>query len=332
MKALAFDRFGEPAEVLGWRDVPDPVPGPGEVRVRMIASPINPSDLMVVRGIYGVLPKLPATPGFEGVGVVESAGPGVYGKWLVGRRVAVLNSAGGNWAELAIVPAIRAIPRLDALPEEQVASFFVNPATVLAMVRHVLQVPKGAWLVQSAAGSTLGRMVIKLGRHDGFRTVNVVRRHAAIDELKALGADAVIASEDGPIVEQVQAATGGQSIHCGLDPVGGATGTALFRSLASPARLVVYGTLSREPLEIDPRLMISARRVVEGFWLGHWMLERSKVQSVLLFREIAGLIRSGVLASEVGPAFAAEQIAEAVTAAEAVGRVGKVLLRLRTGR
>ena len=194
MKAIVFERFGEPAEVLRVRDVPMPEPGPGEVRVRMIASPINPSDLLVVRGRYGVLPPLPATPGFEGVGVVDKVGPGLLG-WLVqGKRVAVINAKGGNWAEYAVIPARQARPVPDDIPDEQVASFFVNPATVLAMVRHVLAVPRGEWLLQSAAGSTLGRMIIKLGRHDGFKTVNVVRRREAIDELKALGGDVVIAS------------------------------------------------------------------------------------------------------------------------------------------
>src|SRR3954449_8628553 len=187
MRAAVFDRFAAPAEVLQVRDVPVPEPGPGEVRVRMIASPINPSDLLVVRGRYGVLPRLPATPGFEGVGVVDKAGPGLLG-WLVkGKRVTVINGNGGNWAEYVIIRARQARPVADDIPDEQVASFFVNPATVLAMVRHVLRVPKGEWLLQSAAGSTLGRMIIKLGRQDGFKTLTVVRRREAIDELKSLG-------------------------------------------------------------------------------------------------------------------------------------------------
>src|SRR3954469_15865705 len=191
MKSIMFDQFGEPAEVLSVREVPMPEPGPGQVRVRMIASPVNPSDLLVVRGRYGVLPTLPASVGFEGVGVVDAVGPGLLG-WLVkGKRVAVLNGTGGNWSEYVVIPAKQARPVADDLPDEQVASFFVNPASVLAMVRHVLAVPKGQWLLQSAAGSALGRMVIKLARHDGIRTINVVRRPEAIDELKALGADVV---------------------------------------------------------------------------------------------------------------------------------------------
>src|SRR3954454_19336831 len=110
MKAAVFESFGEPAQVLSVREVPEPEPGPGEVRVRMIASPINPSDLLVVRGRYGVLPRLPATPGFEGVGVVDKVGPGLLGRMVDGKRVAAINSGGGNWAEYAVIPARQARP------------------------------------------------------------------------------------------------------------------------------------------------------------------------------------------------------------------------------
>src|SRR3954451_18354861 len=107
MKSIMFDQFGEPADVLSVRDVPMPEPGPGEVRVRMIASPVNPSDLLVVRGRYGVLPSLPATPGFEGVGIVSKAGPGLLGRLVVGKRVAAIQPNGGKIAEYAVIPSLQ---------------------------------------------------------------------------------------------------------------------------------------------------------------------------------------------------------------------------------
>jgi NADPH:quinone reductase-like Zn-dependent oxidoreductase len=331
MKAVVFERFGEPAEVLRLQDVPVPEPGPGQVRVRMIASPINPSELLVVRGLYGVLPRLPATPGFEGVGVVDRAGPGLLGRLVLGKRVTVINGDGGNWAEYVVIPARQARPVAADIPDEQVASFFVNPATVLAMVRHVLGVRRGEWLLQSAAGSALGRMIIKLGRHEGFKTLGVVRRREAIDELRALGADAVIASSDGPIDEQVRRITGSDGVKYAVDPVGGDTGTGVFRSLAAEGHMLVYGTLSGEPLSIDPRRMIAGKRVVEGFWLGHWMRQRNIPAALKLFHEITTLIRAGVLATEIGDTFPPESIAAAVRVAEAAGRRGKVLLQIAKG-
>jgi NADPH2:quinone reductase len=328
MKAIVFDRFGEPAEVLKVQQVPTPEPGPGQVRVRMIASPINPSDLAVVRGIYGVLPKLPATPGFEGVGIVDKIGPGLLGLFVKGKRVAAINSAGGNWAEYAVIPAKQARPVADDIPDEQAASFFVNPATVLALVRHVLNVPAGEWLLQSAAGSSLGRMIIRYCKSHGIRTLNVVRRREAVEELQALGGDATIVSTEGPIDEQVRHLTGGKMVRHAIDPVGGDTGTQVFNSLGQDARLVVYGSLTGEAIRVDPRRLIAGNRVVEGFWLGHWMQGRSIPQSLSLFREIAREMRAGILTTEVGGRFPLESIAEAVRQAEAVGKRGKVLLTI----
>src|SRR5436305_1511607 len=212
MKAIVFDRFGDPAEVLQVRDVPVPEPGRGQVRVRMTASPVNPSDLLVVRGQYGRLPRLPATPGFEGVGVVEAVGGGLLGRLRrlkPGKRVAVLNGTGGNWQEQVVVPVRQVVPVPADLPDEQVATFFVNPASALVMVRHVLRVPPGAWLLQTAAGSALGRMVIRLGRHYGFRTLNVVRRKEQAEELLRAGGDAAVSTNDESLEERVQAITGG---------------------------------------------------------------------------------------------------------------------------
>src|SRR5947209_19463655 len=103
-----------------------PEPKSGEVRVRMLASPINPSDVLTVRGQYGKQPPLPATPGFEGVGVVE-AGSGLLARRVMGKRVAVLNSGGGNWQEHVVIPARQAVPVPEDLDDSQAATFFVNP-------------------------------------------------------------------------------------------------------------------------------------------------------------------------------------------------------------
>lgn len=329
MKAIVFERFGEPAEVLSVRDVPMPEPGPGQVRVKMIASPINPSDLLVVRGRYGALPALPATPGFEGVGIVDKAGPGLLGKLVAGKRVTVINSTGGNWAEYAVIPARQARPVPEDLPDEQAASFFVNPATVLAMVRHVLAVPNGDWLLQSAANSSLGRMVIRLAKQDGIRTINIVRRPEAKAELEALGGDIVLSTSDGPVEEQVHKALDGQHVLYALDPVGGETGAGVFRSLGTGGRLLVYGSLSEEPLQLESRQLIAGNKSIQGFWLGYWMRSRSIPQSLLLFRAIGRLIREGVLSTQPGPRFPLDDIITAARESESSAQSGKVLLTIR---
>jgi NADPH2:quinone reductase len=331
MKAILFDRFGPPEEVLQVRDVPQPEAGRGQVRVRMLAVPVNPSDLLYVRGEYGRRPTLPASPGFEGVGVVDAAGPGLLRHLRglkPGKRVAVLNSSGGNWQQYVVIPARQAVPIPDGIPDEQAATFFVNPATALVMARYVLQVPHGAWLLQTAAGSALGKMIIRLGKHDGFRTLNVVRRREQVDELKRLGADAVLCSADGPLPERVRELTGGAGVPFALDAVGGATGSEVVQSLGSGGRMLCYGTLSEEPLSIHPRVLMVGQKRVEGFWLSEWTRQQGVLRMLGLFRSIGRLLRVGVLTSDVGQTFPLEQVREAVRAAGQPGRQGKVLLRL----
>ncbi|HEV2948276.1 MAG TPA: zinc-dependent alcohol dehydrogenase family protein [Gemmataceae bacterium] len=326
MKAVTFDHFGEPTEVLQVRDVPAPEPGKGEVRVRMIYSPINPSDLSVVRGEYGRLPPLPATPGFEGVGIVEASGGGLLGKLRLGRRVAVLNGKGGNWQEQVIVPAKQVVPMPSTISDEQAATFFVNPASALVMTQYILKVPRGAWLLQTAAGSALGRMVIRLGRHFGFRTINVVRRKEQAEELLAVGADAVIYSSQESIEEKVRAITKSVGVHFALDAVGGPTALSVVKSLADRGRLIVYGTLSGEPIPLDSRLLMTDSRCIEGFWLSNWVRRHGPLTLLGLFRRIRKLMAAGVLHSDVAATFPTEQIHAAVREAVKSGRSGKILL------
>lgn len=328
MKAIVCERWGDPEEVLQVRDKPEPTHGPGQVRVRMIASPINPSDLLLVRGQYGRLPPLPATPGFEGVGVVE-AGSGLLARRVMGRRVAVLNSGGGNWQEQVVIPARQAVPVPKELSDEQAASFFVNPASVLAMVRYVLRVPPGAWLLQTAAGSTLGRMVIRLGQHDGFRTLNVVRRREQSEELRRMGGTAVIATNEESLTKCIPEITKSEEVVFALDAVGGAVGSEVVRNLGRGGRMLVYGTLSGEPLQFDPRTLMVGQKRIDGFWLSEWVRQQKPWTMLWLFRQIGKLIRAGVLVSEEGQSFPLADIRAAVRQAAAAGRQGKVLLRMR---
>ncbi|MBM4068489.1 MAG: zinc-dependent alcohol dehydrogenase family protein [Planctomycetes bacterium] len=331
MKAIVFDRFGEPAEVLRVGEAAAAEPGAGQVRVRMLASPINPSDLLSVRGMYGKLPRLPATPGFEGVGVVDKAGPGFL-KWLrglkPGRRVAVLNGNGGNWQQQVIVPARVLVPVPSDLRDEQVACFFVNPATALIMTRWLLKVPRGGWLLQTAAASELGKMVIRLGKHHGFRTLNVVRRREQAEMLLKLGGDAAVATNDENLDERVRSLTGGEGVGYAIDAVGGQTALAALRCLGTGGRMLVYGTLANEPMPVDTRLLISGQKRIEGFWLSEWVRMQGIPTMLRLFREIKKLMRAGVLVTDIGQSFPMEEIAAAARLAETPGRPGKVLIRL----
>jgi len=328
MKAIRFAQYGEPAKVLTVQECPLPEPGKGEVRVRMLASPVNPSDLLFVRGLEPVIqPQFPSPVGFEGVGMVDALGPQVQ-RPVPGQRVAVLNEKGGNWADYAVVPALSLLPVPDDLPDEQVACFTINPATAILMLRLVLAIPQGEWLLQSAASGELGRMIIRLAKHDGMRTVNVVRRREAVAELQRLGADAVIVSTQGPIDEQVRRTVGPQGVKYAIDPVVGETGTQMYQALGEEGRMLVYGSLTGEPIRVgaDPRFILAGRRILEVFFFGYWFPRLDEIAQRQLVQEIVALMREGILVTSAARAFSLDEIGTAVTQAETTGRQGKILL------
>lgn len=332
MRAAVFSQFGEPADVLEVVDLPEPLPQRGDVVVQMLASPVNPSDLMTVRGTYGKLPTLPAIPGYEGVGRVLTAEAGMYGRLLVGKRVAVLNPGTGNWREQTVVPAKNVIPLPSSLTVEQAATFFVNPATAYLMTQKVLQVPRDAWLLQTAAGSAVGRMIIRLGKTFGFRTLNVVRREAQAEELLAAGGDAAIAFDPATmavddLVHRVKALAGG-GVRFALDPVGGATGSAVIASLGLGGRMLVYGTLSPQPLTFSSRLLMTSGTSIEGFWLSQYMDRCGFLAKLGLIRTITGLLQKGVLATDISAKYPLERVRDAVRASEEPGKTGKTLLMM----
>jgi NADPH2:quinone reductase len=328
VKRVVFNRVGAPAEVLRIEDdVPAPQPKPGEVLVRMLASPINPSDLMYIAGNYGIAPTLPATPGFEGVGVVEATGGGALGWLRNGKRVAVLNDRLGNWAEYTVAKARQVIPVPDYLSDDQAATFFVNPATALIMTRSILRIPPGEWLMQSAAGSALGQMVIRLGKKYGFRTLNIVRRREQVEELKKLGADAVIVESDGPLKDQVRSLAP-EGVRFAIDPVGGKTASEVIAALAPGGRCLLYGSLSDDAATVHPRVMISGSIEVSGFWLGSWFKKQSVLTMLRLIRRVKSMMRHGVLQTNFTATYPLEEIKKAVEHAAAPGKGGKVLLRI----
>jgi NADPH:quinone reductase len=326
MRAVVFDRVGDPAGVLQIRETARPTPGRGEVLVRMIASPVNPSDVMYIRGEYGLKPEFPATPGFEGVGIVEASGGGVLGWLRRGNRVAVVNDRRGNWSEYTITTARQVIPVPADIPDTQAATFFVNPATALALTRHVLKVPPGGWLLQTAAAGALGKMIVRLGRKYGFRTFNVVRHEKQIAELKGLGADAVVLATDD-LPARVKEITGLDGVPFAIDPVGGELGGRVLDCLAPGGRLIVYGSLSGRPIPVDSRLLIGNDLHIESFWLGRWAKQQRIPRMLGLFKQVLSLMREGVLTTEAVEEFPMERVNAAMARAAEPG-AGKVLLRI----
>ena len=291
----------------------------------MLMAPVNPSDLLFVRGDYAVAPRLPATPGFEGVGVVEQNGGGFLGRLLTGKRVAVLGSKTGTWATHAIAAARQVVPVGRQLSDEQAAMFFINPATAWLLTRHLLGLRRGDILVQTASSSIVGRMIIRLGQRFGFETINIVRREDQAIALREFGANQVLVSEGPGLAAELRRRLPNGVRHA-IDPVGGAVASELAASLGSGGRLVLYGTLSSDPVSFSPRVLMTPGASISGFWLGEFMQRQSLWNKLRIVRSISRLVADGTLASERGELFRLDRISDAVAAAQRQGRTGKVLL------
>ena len=323
MQSVRFYEFGKPADVLRVEDLPTPEPAAGQVLVRVRARPINPSDLLTVRGLYGALPKLPASPGLEGMGEVAAVGEGV-GHLRAGQRVIPLGVS-GTWQEYLLAPAAQLLPVPDGVSDQTAAQFVVNPLTAWIMTVEELALEPGEWLLQTAAGSTLGRVVLQVAKMRGFKTVNVVRRREQAEELKTLGADEVICTDEEDIPERVREITGG-SLTKAIDAVGGETGAAVMRSLGRGGVMLVYGLQSGEPTPVDGGRMIFTSSTMRGFWLGDWMRTAPPERQHAVTSE---MLRSMATSEIVPPVEAEYPLSEVLAAAEhseRPGRSGKVLL------
>jgi NADPH:quinone reductase-like Zn-dependent oxidoreductase len=171
-------------------------------------------------------------------------------------------------------------------------------------------------------------MILRLGKHYGFRTLNVVRRREQGEELLRLGATAVVATNEEPLIQGVKRVTGSNGVRYGIDPVGGATAVDAIRALGRGGRMLLYGTLAEDPIVMGSRDLMGGQKIVEGFWLSEWVRDQGVLRMLLLFRRMNKLIASGVLATEPGAAFPLERIQDAVREAAKTGRQGKVLLKI----
>jgi NADPH:quinone reductase-like Zn-dependent oxidoreductase len=324
MKALIHHAFGDPAEVLAVEERPLPEPGPGEVRVRMLLSPIHNHDLWTVRGTYGFKPELPAASGTEALGVVDALGDGVD-RLTVGQRV-VTGGTFGVWAEYFVARAAALIPVPDALPDEAAAQLVSMPFSAISLIES-LGLSEGDWMLQNAANGAVGRMVAQLGAARGLNVVGLVRRAAGVEELRAQGIERVLATDDPAWRDRLDELTGGAPIRVGVDSVGGRSAGDVLAALAENGTLVVFGAMASPTLELSSGDIIFKQATVKGFWGSVVSREMPADQRGRLFQELFARIQDGTLTLPVASIHPFSDIAGAVAASDTPGRVGKVLLR-----
>ncbi|GAA1976539.1 zinc-binding dehydrogenase [Nocardioides panacihumi] len=323
MRAIVHESFGEPSDVLTVRDVPTPEPGPREVRVRTLASPIHNHDLWTVRGSYGYKPDLPARAGTEAVGLVDALGEDVTGL-QIGQRV-VTGGTFGAWADYFVAKAGALLPVPDGLPDETAAQLVAMPFSAISLLDS-LDLQPGDWLAQNAANGAVGRLVAQLGRARGIEVLGLVRRTDGVDGLRALGVDKVVATDSDDWRDRARKITDGAPVRVGVDSVGGSATGDILSLLAEHGTLVVFGAMASPTMQIPSGDVIFKDVTVKGFWGSRVSAAMAADKRAALMAELYERIASGSLTLPVDATYSFDQIADAARASLAPGRTGKILL------
>lgn len=335
-KAVQVHSFSIENPVSGLKivDVPKPTlpsDDPEAVLVKISLRPINPADMFSIMGVYpGFTPStLPAVPGLEGYGIVEDPGQSSF---KAGQRVTggpfPVGAGNGTWQQYAIYPAFSLVPVPDEVSDESACQFFVNPVTAYGMLKE-LAIPKGEYLLQTAAGSTLGRQVIALCHHYGINTVNVVRRPEQAQELKDTllkEGDAVIVSTEEDVAKRTMEITNGAGAYGCIECVGG----DLFASAAAGVRpngtILLYGAMSGLTITVGIPDVLFRGVVVKGFWIGPWLDGKPVDEKKEVLGAVMDMMANRVIVPYSGKKYKLEDVLEAIGEATSTARGGKVML------
>ena len=241
-KCIKFYEFGSPKDVLKVEDKSIEEPKDNEVLVRMLACPINPSDLIPIRGAYSHRISLPNIPGYEGVGIVEDVGSLVTPN-LIGKRVLPLRGE-GTWQEFVKTSVEFTVSIPDSIDDFTASQMYINPITAWVTCTEVLKLRPNDVLLVNACGSSIGHIFVQLSKVLGFRLIAVTRNNKYTEDLLHLGASNVIDTSKVSLYETVIELTNGMGADAAIDSVGGSSGNDLAFCVHPNGNFLTIGLLS----------------------------------------------------------------------------------------
>jgi trans-2-enoyl-CoA reductase len=322
INAAVYETHGNPADVLRIESQTWPTPARGEAVVKMSAAPINPADLNQIEGKYPIRPQLPATPGFEGAGVVVDLGANVTD--ISAGALVILPHNVGTWRDAVAVKADELVTVPAGMEPSHAAMLKINPMTAWRLLHDYVDLKKGDWVVQNAANSATGRAVIQIAHELGYKTVNVVRRAELIDALRAEGGDVALVDGEN-LRHEVKDATSGAPIRLGLNAVGGESALRLANCLAPESTLVTFGAMSLQPLKIPNGLLIFKDLRFRGIWINKWYDNATKKERMDAFRRLFEMAKRGLLKAKVEKSYPLSEAKAAVAHAAQGKRSGKII-------
>jgi len=323
MRAVVITEPGEP-EVLRWLDVPDPVPGPGEVVIEVAASGVNRADLMQRQGFYPPPPGAPPYPGLECSGRVRAVGEGVAG-WRPGDEVCALLS-GGGYAEQVAVPQGQLLPVPGTVDVITAAGFPETACTVYSNVFSLAGLVEGEMLLVHGGSSGIGTMAIQLAKALGARVACTAGSPRKLARCRELGADVAIDYRTGDFVAAVRDATGGAGADVILDIMGASYLARNLAALATGGRLVVIGRQGGSRAEIDLGVLQAKRASLHATTLRARPAHEKAAVVAAVRDNVWPLISAGKVTAVIDRKLPMSQAAQAHLVMAAGDHIGKILL------
>ena len=326
MRQLQLTAHGEPSDVIELNTVPEPALGQEEVLISMEAAPLNPSDFLFVRGMYGIRPAFPSPVGAEGVGRVAKIGLKVDVA-LRGKRVLIIPTyEQGTWAEQVVAPVRNLVTMSDEADPLQLSMIGINPVTAYLLLHRFVSLMPGDWIAQTAANAAMGQYIIALAKLAGVKTLNVVRREEAAEQVRQWGGDRIIL-QGNRLHKDVEEALDGKKLSLVLDTVGGASVGELAKSLKPGGSVVVYGMQSGQFPAMPPGEFIYRGLSLHGFWLINWIRNAPRTEIAEVYQKLGEFVTDGSLSAVVEQVYPLDQFKEAFKQSLKPNRSGKILFK-----
>ena len=327
MHAVVITEPGGP-DVLRWTEVPDPVPGPGEVLVDVAASAVNRADMMQRQGLYDPPKGAPPYPGLECSGTIAQVGAGVTG-WRPGDEVCALLS-GGGYAERVAVPAGQLLPVPATTTLTEAAALPETVCTVYANVFLGARLARGETLLIHGGGSGIGTTAIQLGKHAGAVVAVTAGSQEKLDACKELGADILINYREDNFAEKLMELTDGHGADVILDIIGAGYLAKNLAALALDGRIANIGLQQGRKAELDFGLLMAKRGTIMSTTL-RARPAAQKADIVAAVREnVWPLVDAGVVRPVIHCELPMAQADEAHRIMTASTHTGKLVLTLGT--
>jgi putative PIG3 family NAD(P)H quinone oxidoreductase len=324
MHAVVITKPGGP-EVLQWTEVEDPVPGPGEVLVDVVASGVNRADLMQRQGFYPPPPGAPPYPGLECSGTVAAVGPGVTG-WRAGDEVCAL-LAGGGYAEKVAVPAGQLLPAPRAVSLVAAAAFPETVCTVYSNVFLGVRLREGETLLVHGGASGIGTTAIQLAKNAGAIVAVTAGSPEKLAACRELGADIMINYREEDFVQSIKDATDGRGADVILDIMGAAYLGRNVDALAPDGRIANIGMQGGRKAELDMGMLMAKRGTIMSTSLRARPKEQKKAIVEAVREHVWPLVDAGKAHPVIYRELPISEAAEAHRIMEASTHIGKILLR-----